>query len=175
MSPPRIAAVAAPLERENDPPDSAEEFRKVMGCVPKGVSVVTAQGRFGPSGMTVSALCSVSLDPPQLLVCLGNGSHTLNVVRASERFGVNILSSEQQEVSQAFAARGKGPEKFNGLSYSSEAGAPVLDDALAWVVCDVVQLHIAGDHTVVIGSAIATAHQGGNPLVWHRGDYRSVA
>jgi flavin reductase (DIM6/NTAB) family NADH-FMN oxidoreductase RutF len=146
-----------------------------MGCVPKGVSVVTAQGRFGLCGMTVSALCSVSLDPPQLLVCLGNQSHTLKVVRTSERFGVNILASDQQDVSKVFAAREKGPDKFDDLPFSCESGTPILDDALAWVVCDLVHLHVTGDHTIAIGSVIAMAHRGGSPLVWHQGDYRRVA
>lgn len=176
MSPPAPTALRLPQSPQPlETADPAREFRAVMGCIPKGVAVVTSQGRFGPCGMTVSALCSVSVDPQLVLVCFDNRSHTLKVVRDSSRFAINVLASDQQHVSQAFATRGGGPDKFLDVAFSSEQGVPILRDALAWLVCQVTQLQVAGDHTIAIGAAHHVRHGHGSPLVWHRGGYGSLA
>ena len=155
--------------------DPAQEFRAVMSCIPKGVAVVTSQGRFGPCGMTVSALCSVSVNPQLVLVCCDNRSHTLKILRESGRFAINVLGFDQQHLSRTFATRQGGPDKFLGVSFSSAEGAPILHDAQAWMVCEVTQLQPAGDHTIAIGAALEMCHRHGSPLIWHRGGYGRMA
>lgn len=155
--------------------DGTDVFRSVLGSLPKGVTVITSESQFGPCGMTVSALCSLSLEPPLVLACLANQSHTLRVIRDSGRFGVNVLSTDQEQVSRQFAREGAGPDKFDDAPHHSHEGVPILSESLAWMVCDTTTLTREGDHTIVIGRARSMRCGEGDPLVWHRGSYRSVA
>src|SRR5262245_20056900 len=86
-------------------PLTAESFKAAMGSVAAGVTVVTGIDPKGtPCGMTVTAFCSVSLEPPMCLLCLGHRGRTLQVIRESERFAVNMLGSEQRQLSAHFAS-----------------------------------------------------------------------
>ncbi|GAA1266406.1 hypothetical protein GCM10009609_31960 [Pseudonocardia aurantiaca] len=122
--------------------------------------------------MTASAVCSLSLDPLLLLVCIDNRSGTLATLLDCGRFAVNILRDRHGEVAEAFT--GPGP-RFAGLAHSYADGLPVLDDALAWLSCRVHAAHPEGDHTIVVGAVTATGRSHGEPLVWHAGSYRSLA
>jgi flavin reductase (DIM6/NTAB) family NADH-FMN oxidoreductase RutF len=152
-----------------------QRFRAVMGHFTTGVAVVTAQGPAGAVGMTTNALASLSLDPLLVLVCFDNTARTLPVVRDTRRFAVNVLRAGQEGLSGQFASKLPLEEKFDAVPHSLDAGAPVLDDALAWVVCDLRELVPGGDHTVGIGAVRAMGHGEGEPLVWYRGAYTSVA
>jgi 3-hydroxy-9,10-secoandrosta-1,3,5(10)-triene-9,17-dione monooxygenase reductase component len=151
------------------------EFRDVLGTFPTGVTVVTARGPGGPAGLTTNAFTSVSLDPPLVLVCFDNASRTLPVVRASGRFAVNVLRAGQEDLAAVFASKRVQAEKFAEVSHAEQGGVPVLDDALAWLVCDVTELLPGGDHTIGIGAVTAMAAFEGEPLVFQRGDYWSLA
>jgi 3-hydroxy-9,10-secoandrosta-1,3,5(10)-triene-9,17-dione monooxygenase reductase component len=157
---------------------SAEQqrrYRQVVGHFATGVAVVTAHGSDGPSGLTANALCSLSLHPLLLLVCLDNTARTLPTIRATRRFAVNVLDHDQHALSGAFASKRPEAEKFAGVEHHLEHGAPVLDGALAWLVCDLHEEHPGGDHTIAIGSVVDMHHRsGGTPLVWYRGDYWTV-
>src|SRR3954470_20418919 len=98
----------APTQDPPMRPVGPDRFRAVMGRFPTGVTIVTAIGPEGPVGMTANAVTSLSLDPLLLLVCFDNGARTLPVVRGSGRFGVNVLSTGQEELARRFA--GKLPE-----------------------------------------------------------------
>jgi flavin reductase (DIM6/NTAB) family NADH-FMN oxidoreductase RutF len=150
-------------------------FRAVFGHFPTGVAVVTGLGPDGPRGLTVNALCSLSLDPLLVLVCFDKGARTLPLVRASRRFGVNILSAGQQRLSRLFASKGPEEEKFTGVPWSERDGVPVLDGALAWLACDLTELVAGGDHTIGLGAVTAMEHGDGEPLVFYRGAYRSLS
>jgi flavin reductase (DIM6/NTAB) family NADH-FMN oxidoreductase RutF len=157
------------------PEADRQRFRTVMGHFATGVAVVTAQGDNGAVGMTTNALCSLSLDPIQLLVCFDRKARTLPVVRETGRFGVNVLRAGQEDVSGQFASKLPLDRKFEAVEYTSEHGAPVLPDALAWAVCDLRELLPGGDHEIGIGDVIAMGHGEGEPLLWYRGSYTALA
>ena len=151
-----------------------QRFRAVMGHFTTGVTVVTANTRSGPVGMTANAVCSLSLEPLLLLVCFANGARTLRVVRESERFGVNVLAAGQEELARLFASKAPEKAKFAGVQHTVHDGIPVIEGTLAWVGCTLRELIPGGDHTIGIGAVTAaeTAPDGGEPLVWYRGTYR---
>jgi 3-hydroxy-9,10-secoandrosta-1,3,5(10)-triene-9,17-dione monooxygenase reductase component len=156
-------------------PDEQRHFRQVIGHFPTGVAVITAQGRDGPGGLTANALCSLSLEPLLLLVCLDNTARTLPIIRAAGRFAVNILCHEQHALSGVFASKRPEREKFDGVPYAVRHGVPILDQALAWLVCDLHDEHPGGDHTIGIGAVTEMHHHtAGEPLVWYRGRYGKV-
>lgn len=152
------------------------EFRRVMGHFPTGVTIVTtrmADGR--PCGLTANAFCSVSLEPTLVLVCIEQVAESHACIHASGAFAVNVLEGESGEsLSRRFATL-EPDEKFEGVAHRREhTGSPVLESAMAWLDCRVVQSVPAGDHTVFIGEAIAGDAREGHPLVYYRGGYGTV-
>jgi len=160
-------------------PVNGETFRKIMGCFPAGVTVVTTVAEDGsPRGLTSSAVCAVSLEPPLLLICVDRSSATLPSLRTHGSFVVNFLAEGQEAVARRFALKG-GPDKFRGVAWrASEAadGAPILgEQSAAYAEC-VTQREIeAGDHIVFIASIEAGDAFERAPLVFRRGIYRGWA
>jgi flavin reductase (DIM6/NTAB) family NADH-FMN oxidoreductase RutF len=149
-----------------------DEFRRVVGRFATGVAIVTCDGPDGPAGLTTNAITSVSLDPLLLLVCFDNGSRTLPAVTAVRRFAVNVLRADQADLARVFASKRVAREKFDAVTHTVAHGVPVLDGALAWLACDLRELHPAGDHTIGIGAVThADADAGGEPLVFFGGGY----
>lgn len=146
-------------------------FRAVMGHFATGVTVVTASGPAGPTGMTANAVASLSLDPLLVLVCFDREARTLGVVEESGQFGVNVLASDQQALARLFAGKQPDGEKFAGVPHTLHDGIPVIEGALAWVGCTLQQLVPGGDHTIGIGAVTAAEAGSGDPLVWWRGAY----
>ena len=146
-------------------------YRSAIGHFATGVAVVTCDGRDGPSGLTTNAVSSLSLDPLLLLVCFDNASRTLAAVRDSGRFAVNVLRAGQEELAAVFASKRVQAEKFEAVTHRIEHALPVLDDALAWIACDVHELHPAGDHTIAIGAVthVWSAPGDPEPLLFYRG------
>ncbi len=150
-------------------------FRDTVGAFATGVTIVTARGPAGPAGLTTNAFSSVSLDPLLVLVCFDNGSRTLPVVREAGRFAINVLRAGQEDLAATFASKRLAEEKFAAVTHTEDHGVPVLDDALAWLACDVHQLVPAGDHTIGIGVVTAMGvDPGGEPLVFAGGGYRRL-
>lgn len=156
-------------------PDARQQrFREVIGHFATGVAIVTCHGPDGPTGLTTNAITSLSLDPLLLLVCFDNASRTLPAVREARRFAVNVLPAGAEELARVFASKQLGSEKFAGATHNAEHGVPVLDDALAWLVCDLHELLPGGDHTIGIGAVTemgTTADPDAEPLVWFQGGY----
>lgn len=151
----------------------ATEFRRVMGHFATGVTVVTTvDGSGRPCGLTANAVCSVSLDPTLILVCVENGADSHDCIREQGRFAVNILAEgEGETLSRRFASVDVA-SKFEGVAYRAETGGvPILTDALAWLDCRVRQEVPAGDHTIFIGEVMAGDAEEGTPLVYYRGGY----
>lgn len=149
------------------------EFRRVVGHFPTGVAVVTARQEDGaPCGLTVSAFCSVSLEPTLVLVCVEADADSHDCIRRSGIFAVNVLEGEKGEsLSRRFAGT-ETAEKYRGIAFREEnTGAPILEAALAWLDCRVVEARDAGDHTIFIGEVLAGDARGGHPLVYYRGGY----
>jgi flavin reductase (DIM6/NTAB) family NADH-FMN oxidoreductase RutF len=139
------------------------------------VAIVTCRGPDGPAGLTTNAIASLSLHPLLLLVCFDNGSRTLSAVRKARRFAVNVLRSGQEDLAAVFASKRVAREKFEAVTHVDAHGVPVLDGALAWLACDLRELHPGGDHTIGIGAVThLDADPGGEPLVWFRGGYRQL-
>jgi 3-hydroxy-9,10-secoandrosta-1,3,5(10)-triene-9,17-dione monooxygenase reductase component len=153
---------------------SPEEFRRALGAHATGVTVVTAVGPQGPSGATASAVTSLSLDPPMMLACLDRGSRTLTSVRAQGRFGVNSLAAGQAELARRFSAKGPEPDKWSGIEWSEQLDLPRLGGALVWVACELRDLIDGGDHLILTGNVLEVEARDGQPLLFHRGDYRDL-
>ena len=153
----------------------AECFKRVLGSFASGVTVVTTRDAGGqPKGMTVSAFCSVSLDPPLVLVCIDLKAECLPDLRRTGRFAVNILDQGQREISRRFAV--KDVDRFEGVPVREGAtGLPLLEGALGVLECRVVGEHPAGDHTIFVGEVEATAVEPEAPLLHFRGRYGAFA
>lgn len=149
------------------------EYRSAIGHFATGVAVVTCDGPHGPSGLTTNAVSSLSLDPLLLLVCFDNASRTLAAVRGTGRFAVNVLRAGQEELAAVFASKRVQAEKFEAVTHRIEHALPVLDDALAWIACDVHELHPAGDHTITIGAVTHVWSAPGDPapLLFYKGAF----
>jgi flavin reductase (DIM6/NTAB) family NADH-FMN oxidoreductase RutF len=132
-------------------------FRKTAGQFATGVSVVTTWSQGAPAGLTVNAFCSVSLDPPLILVCIDLNSTTLPAIRESGIFAVNILTNDQERLSRCFATSSEERyQDFCHASFHSAAtGAPVLDNVLAFIDARVVAEYPAGDHIIFLGQVEA--------------------
>jgi 3-hydroxy-9,10-secoandrosta-1,3,5(10)-triene-9,17-dione monooxygenase reductase component len=152
---------------------SPELFREVFGRFATGVAVVTSTGPSGSGGMTANALCSLSLDPLLVLVCFANQARTLPIVRESQHFGVNVLTSEQEELAGVFASKLPESEKLDTVDHHIEDGIPIIDGTLAWATCRLRELIPGGDHTIAIGEVISMGLGDGKPLVWYGGRYHA--
>jgi len=147
-----------------------ERFREVIGHFASGVTVVTARDGDRAHGTTASAVCSLSLEPPMLLVCMNRASATGAAIDRGGRFAVNILSAEQAPLAVRFARPGGD---FAGLAVETGAGGePLLAEALAAIECRVVERAAGGTHQVFIAAAErAEARPGAAPLAYFRGEF----
>ena len=151
----------------------SELFREVFGRFATGVAVITGSGPAGVGGMTANALCSLSLDPPLVLVCFENEARTLPIVREAGRFGVSVLSDDQEELAGVFASKLPEGEKLEGVAHHLRDGVPILENVLAWAVCDLRELVSGGDHTIAIGEVVSMGLGDGDPLLWYGGRYHA--
>lgn len=154
-----------------------DTFRAVLGRFASGVTVVTVLDAHGRDhGMTVSAFCSVSLDPPLVLVCVEHSASVHQVLLDTEYFAVSVLAADQEALARRFAEAGRGPERFAGLGYrrGERTGAALLDDALAVLECRRVAAHPAGDHTIIVGETESCALRDARPLLYYRGGYAEL-
>lgn len=154
------------------PPDfDAAVFRRVIGSFMSGVVVITASDGDVPHGMTVSAVSSLSMDPPMLLACLNTASRTQEVVTRTGVFAVNILAHDQGELAARFARSGL-PDKFDGVGVRrGQTGVPLLDGALAVIECRVAEVVTGGTHRVFLGRVVHAEAGEGSPLAYFRGRF----
>jgi flavin reductase (DIM6/NTAB) family NADH-FMN oxidoreductase RutF len=185
-------------------PIEKDFFRQIMGRFATGVTVVTTSHQGTLGGLTVNAFCSLSLNPPLVLICVDLTSNTLPLIRESKAFAVNILTDKQEDLSVCFATHSR--ERFEHFCHASyhiaATGAPILDNVLAFIDARVVAEYPGGDHVIFIGqvAALGTADhvvfadevdgvhstltgQNGTgleesnkaPLAYYRGQYRHLA
>jgi 3-hydroxy-9,10-secoandrosta-1,3,5(10)-triene-9,17-dione monooxygenase reductase component len=136
------------------------------------VTVVTTAG---PAGLTASAICSLSLDPLLMVVCLDNGSRTLRAVTETGRLAVNVLAADQQAIATVFATKAGEAAKFQGVGWSEVNGVPVLDGVVAWLTGEIDQLVPGGDHMIGITRVTGAHDAGGEPLLHFNGEYRALS
>lgn len=165
------------------PPTTTEEawrrMRSMMGRFATGVSVVAA--RNGPllAGMTANAIASISIEPPLMMASINRRSETHAAVVGSHAFAISVLAAEQRPLADCFA-QPTSAEKMKRFCdapwHEAETGSPVLDGALAYFDCRVVDKQPAGTHTVFIGEVVAAGYrEDGEPLLWFGSRYRSIA
>ena len=154
--------------------DSAA-YRAAMSRFPTGVAVVTAVGPDGPAGLTSNAVCSLSLEPVLVIVCLDRGSRTLAAIRDSGRLAVNVLAADQEELALGFSTKAPAHEKFAGVAHRLEDGLPLLDGAVAWLSCSLRELLPGGDHEIAVAEVERAEAPGGEPLLWYRSEYRALS
>src|SRR5271169_5322816 len=154
------------------------EFRKAMGCFATGVTIITLDLAGEVHGMTANAFSSVSLDPPLFLVCVDQRARTHAHLHAKKRFGVNVLAENQRVISEYYARPAQDhrhAEREAGAHFDRTAhGTPVLNGALAYLECRLHSAQDAGDHTIFIAEVEEVVVRGGDPLLYHRGEYRTI-
>ncbi len=148
-------------------------FRDVLAHLPTGVTVITAHGAEGPTGMAANSVTSVSLDPPLILFCPAKSSTTWPKLRETGAFCVNVMAGHHEEVCRQFAMKGEA-DRFKGVDHEHRPTGPALTDAVAWLECRIQDEHDAGDHTIVVARVVAIdAVAEVEPLVFFRGRYGS--
>jgi flavin reductase (DIM6/NTAB) family NADH-FMN oxidoreductase RutF len=151
-----------------------DDFRRILGHFATGVTLVTAcDAEARPTGLTVSAFASLSLEPPLVLVCVDHKAQSYVALKESAGFAVNVLSTDQAHLSRRFASTRL--DKFDGVAYRlSDLGLPLIDGALAHLECTTVRQHAEGDHTIFIGRVERGGSASGEPLLYYRSRYHRL-
>jgi 3-hydroxy-9,10-secoandrosta-1,3,5(10)-triene-9,17-dione monooxygenase reductase component len=151
-------------------PDPAT-FRTVLGHFATGIAIVTATDAEGPVGMACNSFTSVSLDPPLVLFCAAKDSSTFPRIQSAGHWAANFLAEDDEQLCRLFAQ--KDVDRFAHAAYHVGAsGAPILDQALAFVDCVTEAEHDAGDHIIVVGRVLELGYATeGKPLLFYRGGY----
>lgn len=143
-------------------------FKRGMRQLAGGVTLVTTLWQGERGGLTATAVCSVSAEPPQLLACINKTASAHDLILASGIFCVNLLATQHIKLCERFSGQHgtDGDARFNdGVWRSLQTGAPVLPEALASFDCETVRQVDAGTHTIFIGSIVDVAVAGGQPLI----------
>lgn len=153
---------------------SPTDWRGAMGRFPSGVTIVTSWADGAPVGTTVNAFCSVSLEPPLLLVCLVHANPALAPIERSGLMGVNFLPAEACDLARLFG-KDSGDDRFAGVPYTArQGGAPQLAAACVFIDCTLEQAHDAGDHRILVARGIAIDQtSAAAPLLYHKGAFPS--
>jgi 3-hydroxy-9,10-secoandrosta-1,3,5(10)-triene-9,17-dione monooxygenase reductase component len=142
-----------------------------MGHFATGVTIVTARDGETIVGMACNSFTSVSLDPPLVLFCAAKSSTTWPHIQNAHHFAVNVLNEDDEAVCRTFAT--KDADRFADVNHHRGAtGAPILADGLAYIDCETVDEHDAGDHVIVVGRVVELGYATeGKPLLFYRGGY----
>lgn len=154
-----------------------QSFKNALAHWASGVTVVTTRAESQPIGMTASSLTSVSLDPPQILICVSRKLFTHQAIEQSGIFAVNILGTDHLEWGMRFA--GMIPElsdRFAGImTHTAVTGAPILPDVLGWLDCRLRHAYDGGDHTIFVGEVVAAGStEERSPLLYFNRTWRQL-
>lgn len=155
-------------------PDTAT-YRSAISHFATGITVVTSSADGAPSGLTANAVCSLSIEPLLMVVCLDLGSRTLTAVRRSRRLAVNVLARHQERLASSFASKSPELEKFAGVPHRQVDEVPVIDGVVAWLTGEVTELIPGGDHVIGVAEVRSVGTPGGEPLVYFRGAYHVLS
>ncbi|PIC57978.1 GntR family transcriptional regulator [Sporosarcina sp. P12(2017)] len=145
-------------------------FRDVIGHFTSGVTVITTKHEGVNYGVTASAVSSLSVEPPMLLVCINQATGTCNAISQAKVFGVNILHEDQGDIALQFAR--PSSDKFKDIeTVEGKLGEPILKDTLAHLECRVVQEVTGGTHSVFLAEVIHADSEERNPLTYYRGKF----
>jgi flavin reductase (DIM6/NTAB) family NADH-FMN oxidoreductase RutF len=153
---------------------SPELFRRACALFPTGVAVLTTRAPDGtPHGLTVNAFCSLSLDPPLILVAVDRACSLLDTFEKAERFAINFLSASQEDLSVRFSQLPEG--RFAGVPWTPGAdGVPLIEGTIGSIECRTTTVIDTGDHRALIGEVVAATVGEGDPLVFFRSDYTAI-
>jgi flavin reductase (DIM6/NTAB) family NADH-FMN oxidoreductase RutF len=153
------------------------DFRDTVGCFATGITIITTIEADGtPVGLTANSFTSLSLDPPMVLFCLDYKVASFDAFKPGGNFAVNILASEQQDLSNRFAK--SGPDKWDGVKFDTwDSGCPILPGCLASMECKVSSINEGGDHVIVIGEVVRMERAQGDvmPLMYFKGGYANLS
>lgn len=157
-------------------PVAIDQFKSSLSQWASGVSVITYASKTQKGGVTVSSFSSVSLEPPLVLFCLAKQSKAKEAIESAGNFAVNILSSEQKQISADFASGSLDKAVvLEGLNPGIlSTGAPILHGSLASLDCLVHQIIDAGDHWIFLGRVEAVVTKEGSPLLYFNRNYREL-
>lgn len=150
------------------------EFRQVLGRFSTGVTIITTEHEGKLFGMTVNSFTSVSLEPPLVLFCAIPGRLTVEAIRTSGHYAVNILRDDQIDMCRRFAGMTEllEEDRFDGVDYEPgpSTGSPWFSDCLAWLDCSVREVIPAGDHEILLAEVKAMRLAPlATPLVFYSG------
>jgi flavin reductase (DIM6/NTAB) family NADH-FMN oxidoreductase RutF len=158
-------------------PDAAirNRFRLAMRNVASSVFVVATRGPDGNEGMTATSVCSLSLDPASVLVCVNRANTFMKVLEDAGRFTLNVLSREDEAVARAFGTPVRRERRFIVGDWYDLDGLPALKSSLSTIVCDVAGRMDFGSHRVFVGQVRETAnHAVGEELLYCQGAFRTL-
>jgi 3-hydroxy-9,10-secoandrosta-1,3,5(10)-triene-9,17-dione monooxygenase reductase component len=148
-----------------------KRFREVLGHFATGVTIITAIDGDEPVGLAANSFTSLSLDPPLVLFCVANTSSTWPRIENAGTFAINILGEGHEDLSNLFAQ--KGADRFSATPWhTGVSGAPVLDEAIAYLDCRFEAEYPGGDHKIIVGRVLdLDLREGSRPLLFFRGKY----
>lgn len=162
----------------NDSGSTRDDFVEGMSRAAFTVSLVTTDGPAGRAGLTVSAMTSVSADPPSILVCVNRQSRFASKVQGNGCFCISILAKSHQEIANSFAGRTDRDDRFSvGKWIHLSTMAPGLSDAVANFDCSLIDVNPVGSHDIAIGlvEAMRLAPEPTEPLIYHQRNYVRLA
>lgn len=147
-----------------------DDFRHALRKMASSVVVVTSKHGSTLNGMTATAVVSVSMDPPSLLVVVNRHNRSHATIRDGQAFAVNLLLREQEHLARHFASR--ADDAFADVCFcEGGTGVPLLADAVAVIECRVEKEIDHGTHTLFIGAVVSVSNAAGMPLLYHNGQY----
>lgn len=160
------------------PAVTADDYRAAMRCVPAAVSVVTVGGAGDRNGLTVSSVCSLSIAPPTLLVCVHTKASALSAILETGAFAVNVLALGQEAIAEAFSGASglRGEARFHeGHWYKGLTGMPVLSGTVCSFECEVSEHQRVATHVVLFGKVVRSlASPDAAPLLYQDGNFRAL-
>ena len=158
--------------------NKSDEFRKIFGHFPTGITVIGMNNDGQLSGITANSVTSVSLDPMLLLVCIAKKAASHNKLKNAGNFSINFLSNNQKDVSQFFASSSNADTPMGDFEYRlGNNESPILSDVIAWVECSIIDWFPGGDHSIVVGevSDMNIENDSYQPLIYYNGQYGELA
>lgn len=154
-------------------PELTASFLRAMSSLAATVTVAAAASpTAGRTGATATAVCSLSTEPPMMVVCLNRESSLAKMLRVTGWFSINLLASGQESIAADFSGRTglQGEERFGPQWHAHKSGAPVLDGAVATCICRIGNSMQQATHTVIIGEVhdvVMASDPPPPPLVYH--------
>jgi len=156
---------------------TADTFRNAMARFTNGVTAITTTENGVPFGLIATSVCSLSADPPTILVCVNRTASAHDVILRVRRFAVNLLSANQKDVAKRFAST-RGADRFDDAHWVTDRGAPVLNGCVVSLDCKVIATHNGYSHTIVVGEIIGSEthpDDSAHCLLWHQRNFASSA